>query len=151
MAFELHFLGSASRGDAYGARFLDRVRNSPYLFYHGIKSTDELIAHFDAASALVHVSAVETFGLVVAEALARNLKFCGFGAGGVTDIVAGVPGAEIFADGDWKGIKESLQKWILAGAPRMESGNLAMRQKYLPEAVARRHLEIYREVLNRPS
>ena len=98
--FELHFLGSATRANAYGAKFFARLENRPYLFHHGHKSTDEFIRELDSAAALVHVSAIESFGLVVAEALARNLKFIGFNTAGVADIVAKVEGAESFADGD---------------------------------------------------
>lgn len=148
LEFELHFLGSASRANAYGTKFLDRVQNSPHFIYQGLKLGDELIAQYDGASALVHVSAVETFGLVVAEALARNLKFFGFKVGGVPDIAQGVDGAELVADGDWIGLKNALRAWIQAGAPRPVSASVAMRNKYHPEVIARRHLEIYREVLN---
>ena len=63
----------------------------------------------------------------------------------------GVDGAELFSDGDWNGLKQALGAWIHAGAPRLVSGSAAMRNKYHPEVIARRHLEIYREVLKRPS
>jgi glycosyltransferase involved in cell wall biosynthesis len=145
--FKVQFVGAATRANAYGTRFLDRVQNSDYLSYGGFKTAAELISSFDEASALVHVSAVETFGLVVAEALARNLKFFGFKVGGVPDIAQGVEGAEIVADGDWNGLKNAIGAWAQAGAPRPVSASAAMRKKYHPEVVARRHHEIYREVL----
>jgi glycosyltransferase involved in cell wall biosynthesis len=151
LEFELHFVGSASRANEYGTKFLDRVQNNPHFLYQGLKFDDELIATFDVASALVHVSAVETFGLVVAEALARNLKFFGFKVGGVPDIAQGVDGAELFAEGDWDGLKNAIGAWVRAGAPRPVAAGIAMRKKYHPEVIARRHQEIYREVLNTPS
>jgi glycosyltransferase involved in cell wall biosynthesis len=145
--FEIHFIGVATRANAYGEAFLNGIEGSKFAFHHRLKVGAELIAAYDGASALVHVSAIETFGLVVAEALARNAKFFGFGVGGVVDIVHGLPGAEVFSEGDWIGLKNALRKWILAGAPQVQGCAEIMRQRYSPEIIARRHVEIYREVL----
>lgn len=149
LEFQIEFIGQASRKDRYAAHFLDRVQNSPYVSYHRFKPISELIEHYDNASALVHVSAVESFGLVVAEALSRNLKFIGFSSGGVADIVAGVEGAEAFPDGDWGNLKSAISRWIRAGAVRSSTAANTMRQRYHPAEIARRHIEIYREVLGR--
>jgi glycosyltransferase involved in cell wall biosynthesis len=146
--FELQFVGSASRESAYGREFLERVQNRTYTSYLGLRTDDDLLQLCDCASALVHVSAVETFGLVVAEALSRNLRFFGFRVGGVADIAEGVEGAELFNDGDWNGLQEAVHKWMLAGFPRSPSTAEIMRARYHPETVARRHLQIYREVLS---
>jgi glycosyltransferase involved in cell wall biosynthesis len=150
--FKIHFLGMATREKPYGAQFLDSVeQNRAFLSFPGFKPTGELIQSFDAASALVHVPSEESFGLVVAEALARNLKFFGFKVGGVADIVQDVDGAELVADGDWRGLKNAIKSWLQAGAPRLESARAVMRKKYHPEVVAARHMEIYREVLSKRS
>jgi glycosyltransferase involved in cell wall biosynthesis len=149
LKFKAQFLGSASRDNAYGTTFLDRVNNSPYLTYLGFKSVDELIRHLDDASALVHVSAIETFGLVVAEALSRNLKFIGFNSGGVADIIRDVDMAEGFEDQDWTGVKSALAKWIHSGFPRPQSAATVMRERYHPLMVARQHLDVYQDLLRR--
>jgi glycosyltransferase involved in cell wall biosynthesis len=150
--FKLHFIGSASREKAYGAKFLDLVEeHRAFISFPGYKSTSELIQSFTAASALIHVPSEESFGLVVAEALARNLKFFGFKVGGVADIVQGVDGAVLVDDGDWHGLKAAIKSWLRAGAPRLESAQEVMRRKYHPDVVASRHMEIYQEVLSRPS
>ncbi len=148
LPFELHFLGEASNKDPYATRFLDRVKNRSYLFYHGFKSMDEVIAQYDCSTALVHVSAVESFGLAVAEALSRNLKFFGFKSGGVLDIATGVEGAELFADGDWPALKASVARWIRSGFPRPETAARLMRERFHPDEIAHQHLAVYREVLN---
>lgn len=149
LRFELHFLGAASPENPYGRKFLDRVQNSSYLFHHGHKGIGEFIRQLDSAAALVHVSAIETFGLVVAEALSRNLKFMGFKSGGVADIVDQVEGAEGFADGDWAGLKAAITRWVRAGHPRPTTAATTIRERYHPTNIARQHLEIYREVLGR--
>ena len=149
LPFELHFLGSASKANTYGGKFFDRIHNRPYLFHHGHKSPEEFIQELDGAAALVHVSAIESFGLVVAEALARNLKFIGFNTAGVADIVENVEGAESFADGDWTGLKSGLARWIRAGFPRPTTAAATMHERYHPVEIARQHLKVYREVLGR--
>jgi len=150
--FELHFIGSANTRDAYARNFLDQVRAveaaEGYVRYWGTKSTEELIGCFDRASALVHTPVSEAFGLVVAEALARNLKLFGMRTGGLADIAEGVPDAELFAENDWAGLTDAIARWIGQGCPRTNGAAAVMRQRYHPEVVARRHLEIYREVLN---
>jgi len=149
LEFQLELIGKASPEDPYAARFLDRVQNSPFVSYHGFKPILELIEHYDDASALVHVSEVESFGLVVAEALSRNLKFFGFSAGGVADIVNGVGGAEALPDGGWNGLNSAISRWIRAGAARPSTAAETMRQRYHPVNIARQHIEVYREVLGR--
>ncbi|MFO1488361.1 MAG: glycosyltransferase family 4 protein [Verrucomicrobiota bacterium] len=149
LPFELHFLGAATNANAYGAKFLSRVKNSSYLFHHGHKNIDEFIRTVDGATAIVHVSAIESFGLVVAESLSRNLKFIGFNTAGVADIVEGVEGAESLRDGDWSGLKQSLAAWIRAGHPRPTTAAATMKQRFHPREIARQHLEVYREVLGR--
>jgi glycosyltransferase involved in cell wall biosynthesis len=147
LSFEVEFIGAVPTDDDYGRRFLDRVQSSPHLSWGGFKGMNELIDSLDQASALVHVSKVETFGLVVAEALSRNLKFFGFGVGGIADIAKNAVQSDVFPDGDWSGLKNAISKWIKTGAPRPTTAAIAIRDHYHPRMIAERHLEIYREVL----
>ena len=109
----------------------------------------QIIAAMDAADALVHFPTEEAFGLVSAEALARNLKFFGASVGGGVEIAAAVEGAELFPAGDYFGLENSLARWLAAGSPSPQSAADKMRARYHPEVIARRHVEIYREVLER--
>jgi glycosyltransferase involved in cell wall biosynthesis len=146
--FELHFIGRADASDAYVARFMQLVgENSGWIKYLGSKKTDELIASFDHASALIHVPTEESFGLVAAEALSRNLKFFGSATGGVVDIASGVEGVELFPQSDWPAMEDAIARWIAADCPRPVAAAAVMRERYHPQIVAQRHLEIYREVL----
>lgn len=149
LEFRLEFFGAAGRGDAYGAAFLDRVNGAPWMRWHGHRPPAELIAAYDRAHALVHGSRVETFGLVVAEALARNLKVFAFSVGGLRDVGAGVEGAELFTDGDWTGLKAAVRRWLHAGAPRPATAAATIRERYHPAVIARQHVDVYRKVLSR--
>jgi glycosyltransferase involved in cell wall biosynthesis len=153
--FEMRFIGSANVRFSYARSFLEQVRQEEKegcVRYLGeTKSTDELIQHFDQASALIHTPVCEAFGLVVAEALARNLKLFGMRVGGLTSIAEGVPDAELFPENDWAGLTDALARWIQQGHPRLSGAATVMQQRYRPEIIASRHVEIYRQVLGRDS
>jgi glycosyltransferase involved in cell wall biosynthesis len=149
--FEVHFVGTANSRDAYARSFLEQVRQAEKegcARYRGeTRSADELVQYFDQASALVHTPIFEAFGLVVAEALARNLKLFAAAVGGVVDIAAGVEGAELLPVNDGMALEASIARWLDSGCPRPATAAAVMRQRYHPEIIARRHMEIYREVL----
>jgi glycosyltransferase involved in cell wall biosynthesis len=148
--FEFQFVGHVSPGSPYAAAFLEKIRpmeREGFARYVGVKSTNELVELFDASAALVHFSPAESFGLVVAEALARDLKLFAAGVGGVPDIAAGVPETELFAADDWHGLTSAIGGWIRRGSPPVTGAASIMRARYDPLAIARRHVEIYQEVL----
>ena len=147
--FELQFAGNRSEQSKYGHQFsaaLAEAEQFGYARHLGNLVTTQLIAAMDRAAALVHFPSEEAFGLVVAEALARNLKFFGATTGGVKDIAADVEGSELFAATDYAGLETAIASWLEAGCPRPLTAAETMR-RYHPEDVARRHLEIYRDVL----
>ena len=150
LRFEMQFAGTFDAATNYGAAFRREMADAErggYARYLGDLKVDDLIGVFDRASAMVHCPAEEAFGLVVAEALARNLKFFGSATGGVPDIATGVEGAELLRPGDWGGLEKAIAAWMEAGCPRPLGAAEVMRRRYDPEVIARRHLEIYREVL----
>jgi len=149
--FQIHFIGLLDEATGYGARFREQINQAEkegYGKYLGMKYDGELVALMDAAAGLVHAPREEAFGLVAAEALARNLKFFGAKVGGLVEIAAGTEGAELFEPGDLAGLEEAVFKWLAAGHPKPAQAARQMRERYHPEVVARRHMEIYREVLN---
>lgn len=153
LAFELDFVGECNASDFYGTKFLreiESLKSSGWVAYHGAKSGQDVVSVYDGASALVHVPKTESFGLVVAEALARNLKLFAFGVGGIPDIAEGVEGAELVPDGDWTELGRRITGWIKAGCPQPQTAAAIMRQRYDPTEIARRHIEIYRQVIAQP-
>jgi glycosyltransferase involved in cell wall biosynthesis len=148
--FAVHFIGKLNGQASYGTRFQNRlfeVEKKGYAKYLGEKSTDELIKTMDAASAMIHLPLEESFGLVVAEGLARNLKFFGARIGGIVDIAKDIEGAELFNPNDLPSLEEAIGKWLANGHPRMTRAATRMRERYHPEVIARQHLAVYREVL----
>jgi glycosyltransferase involved in cell wall biosynthesis len=148
--FQLQFVGRLDKGPAYCDRFRMQIKQAEkagYASYLGMKSVPELIELIDKAACLIHLPAEESFGLVVAECLARNLKLFGTKVGGIVDIAAGTEGAELFELGDNAGVEEAVFRWLCAGHPRPTQAARQMQERYHPELIARRHMEIYREIL----
>jgi glycosyltransferase involved in cell wall biosynthesis len=149
--FHLRFIGGSAPSDPYAAEFRKQLvlaEKDGFATHVVSHSTEQLIQCFDSADALIHCPREEAFGLVVAEALARNLKFFGFRRGGVTDIADGAELAELVNVDDWNGLYERIAAWMNAGFPRPTSAAATMAQRYQPSLVAQRHIEIYREVMN---
>jgi len=147
---QMQFIGSPDERTAYGAEFLARVNRAQqegYASHLPFQSEGDLVALMDRSAGLIHFPKEEAFGLVVAEGLARNLKFFGAKIGGIVDIAAGVEGAELFDLGDAGALEASILNWFSRGSPKITQGATAMRHRYHPAAIARRHMEIYRQVL----
>lgn len=139
--------------DNYGRScrsLLEEGERLGFAEYVGMKSATELVAEMDRAHALIHCPEEEAFGLVVGEGLARGLKFFGTSVGGIRDITEGLQSCSLHGMEDWQGVAASIKDWVKNGAPRIPENIEIMRQRYSPKVIARRHLEIYRELLGRP-
>jgi glycosyltransferase involved in cell wall biosynthesis len=150
LRFEIRFAGALNPTSPYDAAFsreLAEAEATGYARHLGELPMDGLIAAMDAADAMVHFPTEESFGLVVAEALARNLKLFAAAVGGITDIASGVDGVEL--TNDFTTLENSIATWIGSEKPRPVTAAKTMRERYHPAVIAARHMEIYREVLGR--
>lgn len=150
--FKILFIGSHSPDNPYGAQFqllLDEAVRNGYAEYLGVLDQNDLIREMDQADALIHFPEEESFGLVVAEALARNLKVFVARIGGIPDILEGTDASEMFDD--FASLKNGIRQWINQGCIHPTGNPDHMRDRYSPVVVARKHLEIYREVVARSS
>jgi len=151
LKFELRFIGFIySHSDPYVRAFLERIKPmeaASYVRFLGMQPDSELVHCYDSVAGVVHFPTEEAFGNVVVESLSRELKFFGSRLGGIVDIATGAPGAELFAQDDWDGLTNAIARWIEQGCPRPTGAAALMRERYHPTVIARRHLEIYREVL----
>ena len=152
LEFEFQFVGEVRAGASYGARLLEEIKpleREGVARFLGAKSGSELPGVYDGADGMVHFSAAESFSLAVAEGLARDLKVFATRVGGVPEVVAGAPEVELFDMDDWQGVTAAVAGWIRRGFPRARGAGELMRARYQPDTIARRHIEIYREVLGR--
>lgn len=147
-ALHIVFTGSPPGNDPYGQAFaveLKKAEATGFASHAGFLSASQLIHLMDEADGFIHFPSEEAFGLVVAEAMARELKFFGANLGGIKEIASGVPGAELHDD--FASLKQGIARWLESGAPILPQAASLMHQRYSPEVVARQHVEIYRELL----
>ena len=146
----MRFIGQLQVSTSYGAKFkslIEKAEKDGFATYVGTKSEDELLQCYDSANALVHFPREESFGLVVAEALARNLKLFGCRIGGVVDIADGVDLTELYEPDDWDGLSAGIARWINDGHQRPQLAANEMAKRYHPVVIAKKHIEIYTEIL----
>jgi glycosyltransferase involved in cell wall biosynthesis len=151
LKFEFRFIGfTHPTGEAYTEAFRRRIKpmeEAGYARYGGAPGENELRQWYDAASAMVHFPTEDAAPMVVLEGLGRDLKFFGARVGGIVDSAGPMPAAELFAPDDWPGLTAAVARWIAQGHPRPVGNNALIRERYHPIALAKRHVEIYREVI----
>ena len=148
--FKIIFAGGLSETSEYGKRFVEELKAAEkegFAEYAGFLDVRQMVELMDRCSGFIHFPTEEAFGLVVAEAMARGLKFFGANLGGIRDIVQGIPSAETFDD--FNGLETGIRNWLGTGAPRHPEVAAVIADRYHPQVIAQRHMEIYREVLNK--
>ncbi|NCY20972.1 glycosyltransferase [bacterium] len=147
--FQVRWIGQCP-DDPYGKKFLEALVDSSlsdWNFFVGPLDQAGLIREMDAASALVHFPFEESFGLVAAEALARGLKVFSSEVGGLKEICAGSTDAVLIPPEGWTSLRKAIASWIQLGCPPPQESPQIMQARYHPKVIARRHVEIYREVM----
>jgi glycosyltransferase involved in cell wall biosynthesis len=148
--FELVFLGYSLEETPYGAEFLRLVKERPWCSHAGFAGRPELKAQFRQASALVLPSLEDNCPMVVLEAMASGVPVVAAKVGGVPDLIEeGKTG--IFCDPhDAASMRAGVEKVLANVSATADMSKLAKvraRERFHPEVVARRHLEVYRELL----
>jgi glycosyltransferase involved in cell wall biosynthesis len=153
--FEMVFVGRSPSG-TYSREFHAMLESANLRFgdfqYLENLDDDAFCRLFDRASAMIHFSSEESFGLTFAEAIARGLFLFASDVGAIRQIADGVTRVQIFPVDDWDGLERGIHNWIISGAwkePRPTSAPAPFVAKYHPVSVARQHLRIYQEILNR--
>ena len=142
------FAGSFSETSEYGAAFAAELRKAEkagYASFVGFLDSAGLIQLLDSSHGFLHFPTEEAFGLVVAEAMARGLKFFGSNLGGIKDIAHGIEGAELHDD--FESLKSGIIEWMKQGAPAPTNSVAEIAKRYHPQVVAEAHIKIYREIL----
>lgn len=151
LKFQFVFVGYVPpAATGYAEVFLRRIKPmeaAGYARYGGTPDDDELLRCFDSASAMVHFASEDAAPMTVLEGIGRELKFFGARQGGAIEITQDMPGVELFDVNDWAGLTEAIARWIAQGHPRPAGAAALVRERRSPIVLAKRHLEIYREVI----
>ena len=147
-AIKLIFAGELSGDLGYDTSFTTELRRGEdegYAEFTGFLAVDDLIKLMDSSHAFLHFPLEEAFGLVVAEAMARGLKFFGANLGGIVDIANGIDGAELHDD--FSSLQAGICQWLDAGAPTPRLAAVEIARRYHPKVIAAEHVKIYHEIL----
>jgi glycosyltransferase involved in cell wall biosynthesis len=152
--FELRFCGAASDGDAYGGEFFSLVRARPWCVYHGVAQREDLRNLLGRATALVLPSLEDNCPMTILEAMAAGVPVVASKVGGLPDLIEeGKTG--FFCDPlEAASLSAAVEGVLLNPSAAGEVARHARqraRERFHPEVIARRHLEIYREVLSSAS
>jgi glycosyltransferase involved in cell wall biosynthesis len=113
-AWRLTCAGSLDRDPATAARvreLVDAEQLGKRVALLGELDAPELSALYDSADVLVHASLHETYGMVVAEALARGIPVVGSATGAIPDLV-GSDGGLLVPPGDAAALEGALSSII---------------------------------------
>jgi glycosyltransferase involved in cell wall biosynthesis len=149
--FKMIFLGETP-DDEYGREFLRLVQERPWCEHAGFANREKLKNYFGRASFLVLPTREDNCPMTVLEAMAAGVPVLASNVGGVPDLIE-EERTGLFCDPArpetfWQGVERLLAdaalRQRLAVAARTEAG-----ARFHPAVIARRHVEIYREVLER--
>lgn len=148
--FQLLFLGAAPEGPAYSREFSELVAARPWCAHAGAVDHEELRSRLRGAALLALPSLEDNCPMVVLEAAAASVPVVAARVGGVPDLIDdGKTG--LFCDPvDAASIRNAVAKLLdepALGRRLAAAANASARARFLPTIIARRHLEIYREVL----
>jgi glycosyltransferase involved in cell wall biosynthesis len=150
MKLRVIFLGQAAEGEPYLNEFMGLVSARPWCSYVGFADRGKLRTQFQTASMLALPSLEDNCPMVVLEAMAAGVPVLAAKVGGVPDLVEdGATG--LFCDpldpGSMSsGVGKLLRDPALGGRLAMEAKRRAL-ERFHPRVIARRHVEIYGEVL----
>jgi glycosyltransferase involved in cell wall biosynthesis len=149
----LVFLGLGLRDDPYGREFFELLRTRPWCEHHGFVDRGQLKHWLRGAALLALPSLEDNCPMTVLEAAAAGVPVVAANVGGVPDLIAdGKTGllCDPHNDASMGGaVKKILAQPELARALAAQANHCAQ-ERFRPSVVARRHLEIYQEVLRRP-
>jgi glycosyltransferase involved in cell wall biosynthesis len=152
--FKLVFLGQAERKDPYVAQFFELLASRPWCEYAGFADRDQLRAYFQGASLLALPSLEDNCPMAVLEAMAAGVPVLAAKVGGLPDLIEeeknGLFCNPLEAAGIRSGVHRLLDQPALARALAAAARQQA-RERFHPLVIARRHLEIYQEVLESKS
>jgi len=151
--FRLVFLGLALTSDPYGREFLELLRTRPWCEHHGFVDRTQLKAWLRGTTLLVLPSLEDNCPMTVLEAAAASVPVMAANVGGVPDLITdGQTGllCDPHNAASMSGAVERILTQPELARALTAAANRGAQERFHPLAVARRHLEIYREVLKRP-
>lgn len=147
----LVFLGGASPAETYGREFFELIAARPWCEHVGFVSRAELKTRLRSATLLALPSLEDNCPMAVLEAAATSVPVVAANVGGVPDLIEDGKNGLLFDPQNAAEMLAATGKILsqpeFARALAL-AANRRAKERFHPLVVARRHLEIYREVLN---
>ena len=150
--FRLVFLGGASGDDSYAREFFELLRTRENGGEHaGFVDREKLKTWLRASTLLALPSLEDNCPMTVLEAMASGVPVVAANVGGVPDLIEDAKTGLLCDPLDAGSMRNAVEK--LLGQPSLaqtlaKEANRRAHGRFHPAVIARRHLEIYREVLN---
>lgn len=148
--FTLTFAGRADKSAAYASEFLRLCSERPWCRYAGLLSVEEIQETLASATALVLPSLEDNCPMVILEAMAAGVPVAASKVGGIPDLIEhGVTGL-LFDPESPTSIRDEVAAVLLHPdyARKMsENARTRAQERFAPRAVAKLHIEIYRELI----
>ena len=149
LSFKVRFFGSCGN-TGYAKEFLELVASKDWCYYGGMLSRDELRNEFNKATMLALPTLEDNCPMVVLEAMASGVPVLASRVGGVPDLING-SSTGLFCDPNnpdsfREGVIRLLGNQKLSDRIASLAQNVA-ESRFHPRVIAKRHLEIYQELL----
>jgi len=149
--FKVVFIGNASPPRSYSGEFLELIKTRPWCEHIEFLDRDALKKRFETATLLAMPSLEENCPMVVLEAMAAGLPVIAANVGGVTDLIEKDVNGVLCNPTDAESMRAAIA-FALENRGRVEAMAVAAKcralERFHPRVIARRHVEIYREVLS---
>jgi len=148
-AFELIFLGRNNPAQSYGREFSELVAARSWCRYEGFADRESFKKYLIAATGLTLPSLEDNCPMVVLEAMAAGVPVAAARVGGIPDLVRHEETGLLFDPLDDKTMAAATKELLMEPARgRAVRARAEARERFLPEIIARRHVDIYREVVS---
>ncbi|MDB6123732.1 MAG: hypothetical protein JWQ71_2725 [Pedosphaera sp.] len=147
---KLVFLGQALKEHPYDAEFLELVAARPWCEHAGFADREKLKSYLKRASLLVLPSLEDNCPMVVLEAMAAGVPVLAAKVGGLPDLIEEGKNGMFLDPLDPASMRDMTGRMLdNPGMARKlaEVAKARARERYHPQVIAERHMEIYREVL----
>ncbi len=144
------FLGRAQRGEPYADEFFRLLEARPWCLWGGFADREQLSEAYRKATLLALPSLEDNCPMTVLEAMAASVPVVAAGVGGIPDLIEDGRTGLLCDPLDAASMRRAIERVLVAPSLAADVAWRAKsraQERFHPEVIARRHLELYREVL----
>ena len=151
---QLVFLGATALRDSYCEEFFEQIKRRPWCVHRGVVDRATFKVELSQATLLILPSLEDNCPMVVLEAMAAGVPVIANRVGGVPELMRHDVNGLLCSPDHPAELREAVLHLLDATSHAQGLAEMAKREawrRFHPLTIARSHLDIYREVLNKPS